>query len=57
MESAQTWVTKIGYLDFFHRQPSAFRTKTWEPMLRHRPVSWDDWSEYCIIRNHTENLC
>jgi len=38
--SAQTWVIR--------RQPSVSPRKTWERMLRHRPVYWD----YCgVIRN------
>jgi len=68
--SAQTWVTKIvknhGPV---HRQPLSSH-KTWEWMIRHRPVYWDDcgvvWTlrtTWCdaagglrIMRNPAENL-
>jgi len=49
--SAQTWVTKIvKNLGLVCRQPTiCLPRKTWEQILRHRLVYWDDYGVIWIL--------
>jgi len=63
---AQTWITKIVKNTALFSATICLPCKTWERMLCHRPVCWDDCGEYCalldaveglgVVRNSTKNL-
>jgi len=50
-ESLRWSITTAHRLPWFvRRQPSAYPTKTWEWMLHHRPVYWDNCRVVLILR-------